>query len=215
MNTKLLLVASMVTTTIVSCSSPTEESAPSAMEMNADEMQQSETIPEAIPQIDPAATTPTIDTVFSEETMVYNGSWFTINYPKGFTAFPIEPMETWGDNYEHVVTDEASFTSKDGQVTFFVYSPQWGGEPKDYLEVKANEEITSEQTQTSGDENWPITDKWVTLTDIKADYMRAYHSRKTESTHLVFGIQYTTQEAYDRYKPLYLAFKESLAQYAD
>lgn len=145
----------------------------------------------------------------------YNGNWFSIDYPTVFIASPLEPVETWDGDFEHVSTNEAFFTSPDGQVEFFVYSPQWGGTPKDYLEIKANETITSEKEQTSGDDTWPITDKWVTIEDMKGNYMRAYHSRKTESTHLVFGIRYTSQKAYDDYKSAYLEFKKSLVQFAD
>ena len=123
----------------------------------------------------------------------YNGSWFSIEYPSNFIASPLEPIQTW-DEYEHVETEEAFFTSPDGTMVFYVYSPQWGGETS-YTERKENEELVSEDA-SNGDEKELI---WVTYKDKEGSYVRSVYSQKTESTHL----------------ELYKHFKSSLMQFAD
>jgi len=113
-----------------------------------------------------------------------------------------------------VDTDEAYFLSADGQVEFFVYSPQWGGNPISYLDVADNEEIDSEKTAI--DEIDPnIVINWVTFKDKDGQYLRSYYSKQTESTHKVFGIKYSDQASYNLHKDEYDAFKKSLIQYAD
>jgi hypothetical protein len=146
---------------------------------------------------------------------VYQGNYFSIEYPSNFTASPLGPKESI-DNYEFIDTDEATFTSPNGEVEFFVYSPLWGGEPKSYLQQRENEEITTEKESIDdADPIWSKTIKWVTYTDKEGKYSRSYVSTKTESTDLVFGIKSVNDEAYKKYKAAYLRFKESLTQFAD
>lgn len=143
----------------------------------------------------------------------YNGSWFSIAYPEEFTPSPTTPVDHY-DQYEFVETDEARFVSADGEVEFFVYSPQWGGDPGDYLEVAEGEEVESDKTEA--EEVMPTNiHRWCTLKSKDGAYTRAFYSKKTETTHLVFGIRYKSQEVYEQYKEAYIAFKKSLEQYAD
>ncbi|PHR28699.1 MAG: hypothetical protein COA38_11945 [Fluviicola sp.] len=145
----------------------------------------------------------------------FNGSWFRVEYPQNFTASPITPTQKYGD-YEFVDTDEASFTSPDGTVEFFVYSPQWGGDPIDYLVEKSNEKTaSSSEDNTNSDDPFSVSHHWVTYEDKEGKYTRSYHSLMTESTHHVFGVRYTNRKMYERYKAAYLAFKKSLQQFAD
>jgi len=147
----------------------------------------------------------------STEIKTYKGSWFDIEYPSNFIATPNKPIIEEEINY--VETDEAFFQSPDQEVEFFVYSPQWGGEP-DYFKLASNEGIESEEEAI--DEIIPTTIiTWVTIKDENENYWRSYYHKKTESTDLVFGIWYKSQTAYERYKPQYTAFKKSLVQYAD
>lgn len=145
----------------------------------------------------------------------FNGSWFSIEYPSNFKASPMAPAKKF-DNYEFIETDEARFTSPDGTVEFFVYSPQWGGNPIDYLTKQPNEVISSDKTEkSSADDMFAATHHWVTFDDKEGKYSRAYHSQKSESTHLVFGVKYSDPKAYERFKAAYMDFKKSLQQYAD
>ena len=140
----------------------------------------------------------------------YNGSWFSVEIPTGFSASPLSP-EKHIDNYSFVETDEARFTSPDGTVEFFIYSPQWSGNPKDYLVQQSNEKIVDGMEET----NLETSHRWGTFEDKDGKYTRAYHSIRTESTHHVFGVKYTDKKSYERYKAKYMAFKKSLQQYAD
>lgn len=143
----------------------------------------------------------------------FNGQWFSIAYPEDFIPHPDLPLDTF-DDYEYVVTDEAVFAAPNGDVEFFVFSPQWGGNPESYWDALPNEEIESEKTTV--DEIDPNrVYRWVTFKDKKGIYQRSYYSKRTESTHLVFGIKYKDQATYDAFKPAYDAFKNSLQQYAD
>lgn len=145
----------------------------------------------------------------------FNGNWFSVEYPSNFVALPKGPKNKF-DNYEYVETDEALFTSPDGTVEFFVYSPQWSGDPKDYLIQKANEKTVSDsEDKANFDDPYAVSHRWVTYEDKGGKYTRAYHSQKTESTHLVFGVKYTSKKMYERYKAAYMAFKKSLQQFAD
>lgn len=145
----------------------------------------------------------------------FNGNWFSVDYPENFTASPNAPIQTH-NNYKFIETDEARFTSPDGTVEFFVFSPLWSGNPKDYLAQKSNEKIvSSSEDKASSDDPFAVSHKWVTYEDKDGKYTRAYHSLMTESTHHVFGIKYTNRKMYERYKAAYLAFKKSLQQFAD
>jgi hypothetical protein len=158
----------------------------------------------------------------SMDMSLYEGTWFDISYPSNFTASP-QPAEDSLNN--RAQTDEAVFTSPDESVEFFVYSPLWSGEPKSYLEIKPSEELVDEETQVLTEAENPdqfgdkIT-RWVTIKAKDGSYTRSYVSKKAQvdtgsEVHHVFGIKYEDQDAYDRYKDAYQAFKESLIQYAD
>jgi hypothetical protein len=144
--------------------------------------------------------TPEVNQPNTSESLTYTGTWFDVKYPAGFDVSGTENA------------DEAKFTSPDKKVEFFVYSPQWGGNPAEYLNLGVNEELVSEKT----DQNTYSA----TIKDKSGSYTRSYLSIKnpegTDSeTHKVFGIKYTDQAAYDKYKEAYTAFKNSLVQYAD
>jgi len=165
----------------------------------------------------PAATSPKppvqANGVASKKLMTYTGSWFSVNVPDNFEASPA--LEA-GDRAE---TDEARFTSPDGRVEFFVYSPQWGGETG-YTEVLPTEQMQDEQTTTSGEGYNKKVSRYVTLAAKDGSYMRSFVRIRGQvdtgsETQMVFGIRYKDQASYDAYKEAYVAFKESLEQYAD
>ncbi|MDG1332981.1 MAG: hypothetical protein P8P74_11675 [Crocinitomicaceae bacterium] len=146
----------------------------------------------------------------------YSATWFQVDYPENFTASPSGPMQIYGDDYEFVETEEAKFTSPDGTVEFFVFSPQWGGDPIDYLIEQPNEKtVDQSEDKANSDDPFAASHHWVTYEDKEGKYTRSYHSIMTENTHHVFGVKYTTRKMYERYKAAYLAFKKSLQQFAD
>ncbi len=192
--------------TLLSCSNPTNSS-DNLVETHSNNQQDKDSISVQDDDVDSIQ-------LFEEPVTKFNGSWFSIQYPESFTPSPDGPLEEFND-YEHVETDEATFTSKQGEVAFFVYSPQWGGEPENYLEIGPNETLASIKEKDTGTEDWPETTTWYTFAAKDNSYTRAAVSVETESTDLVFGIKYARQSDYDKYKPAYLAFKKSLEQYAD
>ncbi len=161
-------------------------------------------------------------------TLLYKGSWFDIKYPKNFTPSPTEPLQNEGDNQKILAirTNEAYFTAPDKAVEFFVFSPIWGGNPINYLQITSDEELVSEKTSMSGPDSNKKIIKWVTLKAKDNTYYRSYVSIKQRDTsntsiddepglHYVFGIKYQNQETYQKYKKAFEDFKSSLVQYAD
>ncbi|HEY3396124.1 MAG TPA: hypothetical protein VGM19_00545 [Armatimonadota bacterium] len=137
---------------------------------------------------------------------VYRGAWFEVRYPQGFKVAPRQKSAS-AAGYDGV-----SFLSPDGKVEFYVFSPQWSGEP-DWIKPLAGEEVEDQSTETRG-ESQAVQ---VTLRGPGGKYERAYVdvSNATAHTRHVFGIKYRNAAAYSDYLPLYLKFKESLQQFAD
>lgn len=157
-------------------------------------------------------------------TALYQGFYFDIEYPENFTSKPTTP--TTVDNGKiYIQTDEAYFTSPDGTIEFFVYSPLWAKNPETYLTIAPTEEVINEKTEEIKENERPgqYGDKiirWVTIKAKDGSYYRSFISTKeqigTESDlHHVFGIKYQNNESYEKYREVYIAFKESLRQYAD
>ena len=180
---------------------------------------------------------------------VYQGVNFSIEYPKNFKPHPLTPRSRYDVNsarankvknvtpklplkyYYWVETDEAYFTSPNKEVTFFVYSPLWGGDPKNYLAVAVNEILMDEQTSKGlntspydGKEYDQVLTRRVTVKAKDNSYYRSFiHIRKRSSDFTlgvanideVFGIKYKNKEAYDQYRDDYLDFKKSLIKSGD
>ena len=105
----------------------------------------------------------------------YKGNWFDISYPYNFISSPSSPIID-RETYKFVDTDEAYFLSADGTVEFFVCSPQWGGNPINYLELADNEEIDSKKT-TMDEIDPEILMNWVTYKDKDGNYLRSHYSK--------------------------------------
>ena len=122
-------------------------------------------------------------TTLTAQTKTFRGAWFTVEYPANFP---------------------------DGSVTFYVYSPQWTGDPTDIAlqknEREGQRKVTRGKRQTVT--YWTIGAK-------DGSYTRSYQEVREDETMYVVGIRYTTQQAYNKYKKQYLQFKASLKQFAD
>ena len=136
----------------------------------------------------------------------YTGAWFTVEFPGNFSVTPSLQSTTRTEGYDSVV-----FTSPDGKVQFYIFSPQWSGVATD-IALQSGEEETEHTTDT---ENGLIVERWT----IKADngqYSRSYESTsETGGINRIFGIRYLSSEDLERYRAEYLHFKNSLQQYAD
>lgn len=144
----------------------------------------------------------------SAQTKTFKGGFFEIKYPAAFTAKGSLVSETAGDGS----FDSAFFTSPDGDVEFYVFSPQWSGSADD-IEVQPNE-IKGKEEYTKGKNTVIIR---YTITAKNGSYARSYQETRNriEKTTTIIGIKYKNMKAYNKYKKEYLAFKASLVQFAD
>lgn len=140
----------------------------------------------------------------SGQTKEFKGEWFQINYPASFKAR--SSLKAPGGSK----CESAFFASPDGTVEFYIFSPQWKGNPTD-IALKSNEKMADNITTKKG--NKTIVHWTISAND--KSYTRSYEEKKDEETNMVVGIKYKDTKAYDKYKKQYLAFKASLVQYAD
>jgi hypothetical protein len=141
------------------------------------------------------------------QTKTYKGAWFEVKYPSSFTAKGSLKSTTYQEGYE-----SAFFKSPDQLVEFYVFSPQWSGNPTD-ISLKKTEKLLSTTSQTSGS----VVIKWWKISARNGSYIRSYQEKKDtlQNTNMVLGIRYKNLNAYNKYKKKYLEFKSSLIQYAD
>jgi hypothetical protein len=137
----------------------------------------------------------------------FQGAWFTIKYPPGFKVASREPSRTAVNGYDGV-----SFLSPDGLCEFYVFSPQWSGEPK-WIRMTRGETNAGQRAEAKSGR----TVTWGTIRGPGGKYTRAYVDTQDHrsKTRLVFGIKYRDDRVYRRYRPSYLLFKKSLKQFAD
>lgn len=137
----------------------------------------------------------------------YEGAWFTISYPADFRVVPREQSTTAAEGYDGV-----SFISPDGQVEFYVNSPQWTGEPG-WIDMTPGEDIVDSKSSENGSRQT----QWVTIRGPKGEYTRSYEDTTDTATNtrLVFGFKYRDRAAFNKYRKQYLRFKDSLQQFAD
>ena len=135
----------------------------------------------------------------------YKGAWFDIKYPAGFKVVPRQKSSSNATGY-----DAVSFLSPDGRVEFFIYSPQWSGNP-DWIKQRSGEKLTGKSSERTGNKTITyVTLKGLAYTRSYADYRDAQ-----SNTRWVFGYKYKDSASYHAYRDLYLKFKQSLKQYAD
>lgn len=144
----------------------------------------------------------------SAQTATFRGAWFEVDYPADFEARGSILSETAGDG----TFDSAIFTSPDGEVEFYIFSPLWGGEPDD-IDLTEGEKLSASEENKS-EKN--IVTFW-TISGPRNSYLRSYQKTRNpqENTTRIVGIKYKNRKAYNRYKKQYLAFKFSLRQMAD
>lgn len=148
----------------------------------------------------------------------YRADWFEVRYPKTFSASPTEPNIVY--NGETIITtNEAHFTSEDAGVEFYVFSPQWSGEPE-YLKVIPGETVVSEKTEESGEGLSKKRVQWFTYQAKDGSYYRSVISIREQvdtgsDLHRVFGFKYRDEAVYEKYKEDFVSFEKSLRQFAD
>lgn len=172
------------------------------------------TAPEAPPVTAPTAPVPVVADI---ALTTYSGTWFDVQYPSTFTVRP-------GRAYciPEAGCDSAYFSSPDGAIEFYVFSPQWSGDPMLDLAVNsATERQVDEKTAVDSSDPvyGPRTTRWVTIAAKDGSYTRSYVDIVDENggsrVRHAFGIRYKDQATYTKWRDVYLQFKASLVQYSD
>lgn len=139
--------------------------------------------------------------------LTYKGAWFQIKYPSNFKVRP-SLRSSSGQGYDSVF-----FSSPDGSVEFYVFSPQWNGQPSD-IEMNSQSEV---QVSQNTEKRAGRIVRRMTIRARDNSYLRSFEDTEdtTTNTRKVFGIKYRNEAAYSRYRQSYLTFKQSLTQFAD
>lgn len=137
----------------------------------------------------------------------FEGAWFKISYPENFTLRTSLPSITANGH------DSAFFVSPDGQVTFYVCSPQWAREPDDIKLQPERETLAAKEVKKA---NHKIVTHY-TIAAKDESYQRSYQDTMMQdgAVRWVIGIQYKDKSAFATYKRAYLKFKKSLVQFGD
>lgn len=143
-----------------------------------------------------------------QESKKYEGAWFEIMYPADFRAEPSLKSTTNTEGFDSVL-----FLSPSSEVSFYVFSPQWSGEPSDVL----LNEATEKQVSVGEVEKNGAKGSLITIEAKDGSYFRIYEdfNDKENNTRHVLGIRYKDQKALEQYKDMYEQFKASLVQFAD
>jgi hypothetical protein len=141
------------------------------------------------------------------QTKKFEGSFFDINYPSNFTATQCKNADR---------CDEVTVTSPDKLVSFYVFAPQWNGDPDMQLlptEKEVSRVVTVNKKGTMNEE----TVTQITYVAKDGSYTRSFYDVEIKELNVrtTFGIKYKNMAAYNKYKAQYLAFKKSLGHYAD
>lgn len=135
----------------------------------------------------------------------FEGAWFSIEYPREFSARASLKSATG------IGAESAFFASPDGTVEFYVFSPQWSGEPADILLNERREKVVSRSVKEI--EGYTVT--LVTIADRGGRYSRSYRDILTENTRVVFGIKFRSAADLAKHRDAFERFKRSLRQFAD
>ena len=133
-----------------------------------------------------------------------------VRYPAGFRVRPSQKSAT-GPGY-----DSAFFTSPDQTVQFYVFSPQWSGNPTDYRLDPRREVLVDQRIEKTTQGGRISVTHWETVRARNGSYERSWEDKtSSDDTRQVFGIRYRNGNSLMLYRSRYLAFKKSLQQFAD
>jgi hypothetical protein len=138
----------------------------------------------------------------------FEGAWFEILHPADFRAEPSLKGLTSTEGF-----DSAFFVSPANDVAFYVFSPQWNGEPSDILLNKDTEDqVSFQESEKDGKKV-----RQCTITAKDGSYTRTYEDVEDPQTNTrhVFGIKFRDQKTRDQFQGKFKHFQDSLVQYAD
>ena len=136
--------------------------------------------------------------------------FFKVNYPPTYKAQPLE-AKTMKES------SAATFTSPDGAMQLYIFSPQWGGDAPGIALNAAKEAETAKKTEPGKSSGVAGTYTWQTITAKDKSYTRTYQTFKAndDSIYWVIGMKYKDDAALAKYRADYARFKSSLEQFAD
>ena len=134
----------------------------------------------------------------------YNGAWFDVRVPEGFTVQP-SLLSVSNEGY-----DSVWLRSPDDDFDLYIYSPQWGGEPSDVIDDPQISDIT---------ENTQINDHGtVTVREIaykNGQYGKFTSNQTIHNNHLTTGYRHSNQPLSESQNQIHRCFLQSIQQYAD
>jgi hypothetical protein len=136
---------------------------------------------------------------------VFQGTWFTIQYPVSFKCVPMRRTPSMSG------FDSARFISPDGEVEFYVYVPRNDWSTDDFT-LRSSEKIEEDISRDYN--NGQTQFHWVTMAANDGSYRRSYVEENyiSRNKKRAFGIKYKDKATYDIYLQLYTTFKESLVE---
>lgn len=149
----------------------------------------------------------------------YKGAWFDIDYPVGWKATPLSRSTT-----SVTGSDSARFTSPNGDAEFYVFSPQWNGDPKEVALDPKREVLVSQRVERApqgkrpdGSYLYNPVAHWYTVRARDNSYQRSWVDVEDKGLNVrhVFGIKYRNKKAYQKYRVYYAHFCKSLEQFSD
>ena len=134
----------------------------------------------------------------------YNGAWFDVRVPEGFTEQP-SLLSTSNDGY-----DSVWLKSPDGDFELYIYAPQWTGEPSDVLD---DHQILSTKKDIQKNEHATITVREITY---KNEHFGKFTSNNSNhNTHLTTGYRHSKRALSESQNLIHRCFLQSIQQYAD
>lgn len=149
----------------------------------------------------------------------YKGAWFNIDYPLGWKVTSLSQSTT-----SVTASDSARFTSPDGSAAFYVFSPQWNGNPKEVALDPKREVLVSQRVESvpqgkrpDGSYLYNPVAHWYTVHARDNSYLRSWVDVEDKELNVrhVFGIKYRNKQAYQKYRIQYTHFCSSLEQFSD
>ncbi len=139
----------------------------------------------------------------------YNGAWFDVRVPEGFTVQP-SLLSVSNEGY-----DSVWLRSHDGGFDLYIYSPQWSGEPSDVLDDPQISGIT-ENTQIN--DHGTVTEVTVIVREIaykNGQYGKFTSNQTIHNNHLTTGYRLSNQTLSESQNQIHRCFLQSIQQYAD
>lgn len=140
----------------------------------------------------------------------YKGAWFEIKYPADFKVRALDAAKPKESN-------AATFSSPDGGMEFYIFSPQWGGEAPGIALDPGSEVETNRKSEKGKSSGVDGVYTWRTISAKDKSYTRVLQDflATDGSIHWVIGMKYKSEAALHKYQPQYAKFKASLRQLAD